>query len=130
MQAEVRTEIKKVDEELGLVLGFAVICKIDGQDYTDLQGDHIPEEVMVKAAMDFMMNSGKTKEMHDGNEVFGEVAFAFPLTTEIAKSFDIETKTTGLMFAVKPSPSVLQKFKSGVYTGFSIGGQLIESELV
>jgi hypothetical protein len=34
------------------------------------------------------------------------------------------------MVAVEPSPEVLQKFKSGEYTGFSIGGAYIENELV
>jgi hypothetical protein len=48
--------------------------------------------------------------------------FAFPLTTEIAKSLGITTKQTGLLIAMRPSESVLSKFKDGTYTGFSIGG--------
>src|SRR5690606_34325371 len=33
-----------------------------------------------------------------------------------------QTDTTGLMVAIKPSPDVLAKFKSGEYTGLSIAG--------
>jgi hypothetical protein len=36
-------EVLKVDESLGLVLGWAIVCKKDGCDYFDLQEDHIPE---------------------------------------------------------------------------------------
>jgi hypothetical protein len=33
------------------------------------------------------------KEMHDG-EAIGSIVFAMPLTTDIAKAFGIETRTT------------------------------------
>ncbi len=120
----------KVDEDLGLVLGFAIVSKIDGEDYFDVQGDHIPEDSMLEASADFMMNSRVSKEMHAG-DIAGSVVFAWPLTTEIAKAFDIETKTTGLMIAVKPdSDESLQKFRDGTFTGFSIGGRRVEDEEV
>ena len=55
--------------------------------------------------------------------------FLFPLTTEIAKAFGFETKKTGLLCALKPSdPKVVEKFEKGVYTGFSIGGQITNFE--
>lgn len=114
--------VLKVDTELGLVMGFAIICKQDGEDYFDTQGDHIPEDSMLAASTDFMLNGRMVKEMHRG-EQNGTVVFAFPLTTEIAKAFGIETKTTGLMIAMKPgSAEMLENFRSGKYTGFSIGG--------
>ena len=53
-------EIKKVDEELGLVMGFAIICKIDGEPYFDTQGDHIPEDSMLKAATSAAFLPGAT----------------------------------------------------------------------
>lgn len=118
----------KVDEELGLVFGFAIVCKQNGEDYYDLQNDHIPEESMLKAATDFMLSSRTAKEMHVG-KAKGSIAFAFPMTTEIAKSLNIQTDTTGLLIAMKPSdPSILEKFKSGEYTGFSIGGAYLVNE--
>lgn len=125
---EINTEVIKVDPSLGLVMGMAIICKEDGVDYFDVQGDHIPEDAMLKAALDFMENSQVAKEMHSGEEK-GTVVFAWPLTTDIAKAFGIETSTTGLMIAVRPhDDEMLAKFKSGELTGFSIGGRRITDE--
>lgn len=116
-----KANVVKVDESLGLVFGFAIVSNVDGEPYYDSQGDHIPEESMLKAATDFMSNSRVAKEMHAGTQM-GTVVFAFPLTTDIAKSLGIETGKTGLLIAMQPEASVLAKFKDGTYTGFSIGG--------
>lgn len=123
------SEILKVDTSLGLVFGFAIVSTEDGEPHFDLQGDHIPEDAMLKAATDFMQKSRATKEMHQG-EVDGQVVFAFPLTTEIAKALDIETPRTGLLIGMKPGEEALAKFASGEYTGFSIGGRYITNEEV
>lgn len=120
-QITLNSTIAKVDEGLGLVFGWAIVCKENGVDYFDLQDDHISEEEMLKAATDFALNSRVAKEMHEGNAV-GTVAFVFPLTTEVAKAFGLETKRTGLMIAMKPTAEVFAKFKDGTYKGFSIGG--------
>jgi len=122
-----KAQIVKVDSELGLVFGFAIVSNVDGEPYFDVQGDHIPEDAMLKAATEFMENSRVAKEMHAGDQK-GSVVFAFPLTTDIAKSLDITSKQTGLLIAMRPSEEVLAKFKDGVYTGFSIGGQYGDME--
>lgn len=128
------SEFVKVDEELGLVFGFAIICQKNGEDYYDLHNDHIPEDSMLKAATDFMLHSRMAGDMHERDSddqavAKGTVVFAFPLTSDVAKSLDIETETTGLLIAMKPSdPEILDKFKSGKYTGFSIGGSYGECE--
>jgi hypothetical protein len=114
-------QLVKVDESLGLVFGFAIVSTSGGEPYYDVQGDHIPEDAMMKAATEFMENSRIAKEMHQG-EAKGAVVFAFPLTAEIAKSLGISTERTGLLIAMKPTPEVLAKFRDGTYTGFSIGG--------
>jgi hypothetical protein len=125
---ETNVDVVKVDESHGLVLGFAIICKRDGADYVDLQGDVIPEDAMLAAAVDFMSNARMAKEMHAGEQK-GIILFAMPLTTDIAKAFGIETKTTGLMIAMQPNDAaILAKFRSGEYSGFSIGGKIIASE--
>lgn len=113
--------VAKVDETLGLVFGYAIVCKQDGEPYFDVQGDHITEEAMLKAAADFMESARVAKEMHAGEQK-GSIVFAFPLTADIAKALDLEVKKTGLLIAMKPSPDMLEKFKKGEYTGFSIGG--------
>lgn len=126
---ETSAEVFKVDESLGLVFGWAIISKQDGQEYYDVQGDHIPEDAMLKATTDFMMHSRVGKTMHTGEQT-GAVVFAWPMTSEIAKAMGIVTKNTGLMIAMKPSPEDLKKFASGDFTGFSIGGSRIKDEEV
>jgi len=124
----VAARVLKVDDGHGLVLGYAIICRQDGEDYFDLQGDHIPEDAMLGATVDFMLKSGAAKVMHVG-DVAGRIVFAWPLTTDIAKAFEIVTATTGLMIAMKPDdPAVLAKFRDGTYTGFSIGGSRVKDE--
>lgn len=126
----VSTDFLKFDTSLGIALGFAIISKVDGEDYFDVQGDHIPEAAMLKAATDFMMNSRVGKTMHEGEQT-GDVVFAFPLTTEIARSLEIATKRTGLLIGFKPSdPDTLEKLAKGEFTGFSIGGLRIHDEEV
>lgn len=119
---EATAEILKVDEQLGLVFGYAMVCKINGQDHYDTQGHHIPEDVMLKSMTKFMEAGAIAKEMHSGEQV-GKYLFAFPMTTEIAKALDITVKQTGALIAMKPSnPETLRKFSDGTFTGFSIGG--------
>jgi Putative phage serine protease XkdF len=124
-----KAHVVKVDADLGLVFGFAIVCKRDGKPYFDLQDDHITEKAMLEAATDFMIHSRVSKDMHVG-DADGTVVFAFPLTSDIAKSLKIETEQTGLLIAMKPSPEVLAKYKSGDYTGFSIGGSRIKDEVL
>ncbi len=131
--------VAKVDESLGLVFGWAIVCKVGGQDYFDLNVDHagqhagqrvpehIPEAVMMKAACEFMQTARPGNEMHEGPDK-GSYVFAFPMTTEIAKAMGIQTDKTGLMVAYKPPPEVLAKFKSGEYRGFSIEGRRLSYE--
>ena len=123
------SEVLKVDPALGIVMGYAIISTENGEPYYDLQGDHIPEESMLKAAVDFAENSRVASEMHTG-ESRGTVLFTWPLTGEIAKSFGIQTERTGLLIAMKPDTDMLAKFQSGELKGFSIGGVRIEDEEV
>jgi hypothetical protein len=129
-----RATVLKVDADLGLVFGWAIICKENDQDYYDLNVDrdgamkgqrvpeHISEDVMLEAAFDFAAKSERPgNEMHAGPAA-GSHVFLFPLTSDIAKALDITTKRTGLLVAYHPPADVLAKFKDGSYTGFSIEG--------
>jgi hypothetical protein len=122
MKFDTEAQVFKVDDTLGLVFGWAIVCNKNGEPYFDTQGDNIPEDAMLKASADFMQNSRVAKDMHQGDQI-GPVVFAWPMTAEIAKAMGIETDTTGLMIAMLPPPDVLAKFKDGSYTGFSIGGR-------
>lgn len=130
--------IAKVDETLGLVFGYAIVCKVDDQPYYDLNVDkmqdgsfkrvpeHITEDAMLKASVDFAKSARVGNEMHKGPDS-GEYVFVFPMTADIAKAFGIQTRTTGLLIAYKPTPEVFAKFKDGSYTGFSIEGRRVSA---
>ena len=123
-------KVTKVVENLGLVFGWAIISKIDGEPYYDLQNDHIPEDTVIKSATEFMLSGRTAKEMHVG-EAKGVIVFAFPMITDIAEAFGITTKQTGLMIGMRPdSRDVLEKYRTGEYTGFSVGGLRLEDEEV
>lgn len=114
-------KVAKVDNSLGLVFGYAIVCMKNGERYFDLQDEHVPEGVMLEMAADFMKNSREARAMH-GEDAIGEVVFAFPLTTEVAKALDIEAEQTGLLIGMAPNAESLKKFDDGEFTGFSIGG--------
>jgi len=130
-----------VNEELGLVFGFSIVCKVKGEDYYDLNieknakgewervPEHIPEQTMLKAAHDFAKGARPGNDMHDGPDT-GQYAFLMPWTAEIAKAFGYDgvPPMTGLMVAYHAEPAVLAKFKSGEYTGFSIEGSRLKTE--
>lgn len=121
--------IAKVDDSLGLVFGYAIVCLDNGQPYYDRQDDHIPEDAMLEAWLDFSKNSRAVTEMHSRTDA-GVVVSAFPLTSDIAKALGIDASKTGMLVALEPDVSMLAKFKSGELTGFSIGGARIEDEVV
>jgi hypothetical protein len=126
-----------IDGEHGLVFGYAVVCKVNGEDFYDSQldpitkeyaGDHIPEEAMVEAALDFAKSARLAKEMHVG-EANGMVPFLMPITKAV-RDYIVENDFTGLFIGMHPDPAALAKFKSGDYRGFSIGGNRIIDEEV
>lgn len=121
MEFQTTAQVCKVDRKLGLVFGYAMVCKVDGEAYFDLQDEHIPEDVMLEMAANFMKSGPRlSRDMHETDD--GTVWFAFPMTSDIAKALDIQVKKTGLIIGMKPSKEVLEKFASGERTGFSIGG--------
>jgi hypothetical protein len=124
VEGETHARFIKASDELGLAFFWAFTStNPDGSAHFDHHGDTIDRD-FIKAAMDFMVDGGgAVDEMHDGEaRPDARVAFAFPMTPEIAKAFGIETKTTGLMVALKVSDEQLAKLKSGEYTGVSIAG--------
>lgn len=121
-------KVSRVDKKLGIVFGWAVESMRKGEMHFDTQGDHYTEDAMVADFADFMLKSRTSGEMHEVAD--GDVVFLFPLTSELAKAMEIKTERTGVMVGIKPSPEVLAKFESGEYTGFSIGGQRLEEEVV
>ena len=115
--------VLKVDDEQGLVYGWAYVSTEDGKLLVDTQGDSIEPIEMEKMATDFMLNSRNAKVMHKGENV-GQFVHSFPLTNDIMKAFDIYSDREGWIVAMKPNDeNVMKAYKSGEYTGFSIGGK-------
>ena len=117
----VEMKVCKVDDEEGIVYGMALVSTIKGEAHFDLQEHHIPQDVMRKAATEFMKNLRINRDMHGGEDT-GMVVHSFPLTDDLKKAFGIDSAFTGWMVGVAPSTDSLQKFKSGEFAGFSISG--------
>lgn len=124
------TDILKVDDSLGVVFGYAIVCRekdANGNwvDHYDTQGHHIPESEMLKASVEFAQQQSlakaASKDMHVGDDI-QDVVQMFPVTEELAKALGWEIEKTGLVIALKPTPEVLDLYKKGDRTGFSIGG--------
>lgn len=132
---ETTAEVLKVNDEQGIVFGWGIICTEKGENYFDTQGDHIPDATMFKATSEFMYDVRAAGEMHarhaDGKAVHkGIIVHSMPLTKELADIFSIKTERTGWMIGMKPDADMLDKFRDGTYTGFSIGGLRGEDEEV
>lgn len=130
------TDILKVDDALGVVFGYAIVCREkDDQgnwvDHYDTQGHHIPESEMLKASVEFAQQQALTKraskDMHEGDDI-QEVVQMLAITEELAKALDWDIKKTGLVIALKPTADVLALYKADpasapdFRTGFSMGG--------
>lgn len=119
-----KCEVTKVDASLGVVFGYGIVSRVNGEPYFDLQGDHVTERAVVKAALKYM-ERGAMKVMHEGEAV--GTCVAFPLTTEVAKAlFDgMVPPKTGMLLMAHPNPETFKLFKAGTLTGFSLGGRWV-----
>lgn len=107
----------------GYVTGYVVISKVAGEDYYDTQGEHVPEDVLDAAAIEFMKAGAAGKVMH-GGEVVGTIVESIVLTTEKAAALGITTDRTGWIVSWAPaSAEVRKRFTSGELKAFSIGGE-------
>lgn len=119
------SNVIKIDAQRRLVFGWAQVCTKNGEDYFDTDNQHIPENVTLEAWSDFMRNGRVNKAMHAGGQV-GEVAFSFPAFDDILKSLGITPgEQSGIIVGVFVNDdTVLQKYVSGEYAGFSVGGRI------
>lgn len=127
----IAVNIAKVNEQLGIVFGWASVTEIDGQPVVDLQDDVIPTDVLEKAVYEFML-ADRFDEMHEvaGR---GHIVESIVITDEkLAAMFPgqpLPQGPRGWWIGVKPDPDVLEKFRRGQYRGFSIAGTA-EKEVV
>lgn len=115
--------VAKVDTSNKLVFGWGTVCQKNGDPYYDTDNQHFPEDVAIKGWVEFMKNARVSKAMHEGEQV-GDVVFAFPATDDIIKSLGMTLgDQSGIIVGVVINDeATLNKFYTGVYKGFSIGG--------
>ena len=130
--------ILKASSKLGLIFGFAMITKVrnaqgDFVPFNDDDSDQFGDQGMLEAVTNFAKSQRVACTMHgrDENEQpiqDGGVIHHFPLTEEIAKALDIVAPVCGTLVALAPdNPETIAKAERGDFTGFSIGGEIIES---
>ena len=127
--ADITVKVLKRDQASPLVYGWGSICRVrdasgNMADYRDTDNEEFPEDVTEAAWREFMINSRAMDVMHD-EQPLGRVVYAMPMTTDIAKAFGVldALDRTGVMVGVQiDDPQLLEKFRTGEYTGFSIGG--------
>lgn len=131
--------ILKASAKLGLIFGFAMITKArnaqgDLVPFNDDDDDQFTDQGMLEACTDFAKSSRVACTMHARDAAEqpiqdGGVIHHFPLTEEIAKALDIVAPVAGLLVALAPdNPDTVARAERGDFTGFSIGGKIIEAE--
>lgn len=127
----INVKVNKVDNSLRMVFGWGSICKKRNQEtgqleiYTDTDNEQFPEDVTLKAWLDFMNSDQRIMDNMHNEQPVGKVVFAFPMTEDIAASFGLVDKLdhTGVIVGTLiTDDEVLKKFQTGEYTGYSIGG--------
>lgn len=119
-------EFFKVED--GVAYGWAIVSTEKGSPYWDLQDDHIPEDEMVAAAIDFMKSQRVGSDQHTGEHV-GDIVFGFPVT-KASNTLGLVSEKTGFLIGYQPQDPVhLDMIAGGERTGFSIGGLLLDYEV-
>lgn len=140
------SKITKVDATLGVVYGWAIVCKERNPRTGELEPfydndrdgpEHVTEEAMLKASIDFAKGARVMGIEHEevgsvrkSDEVqYGTAVHLFALTEDIAKSMGIVTQRTGLMIGVAPDRKEdLARYAKGELTGFSIAGARVHGK--
>lgn len=123
--------LAKVNDQLGVVFSWSAISLVEGQPYVDFHGDWIPEDALMEAHLDFAEKSRAMKVEHEGGPM-GTVPFVFPLTSDVKKSLEVESKYSGAVLGMKPfAKATLDRFRpGGDLRGVSMGGRRILDEIV
>ena len=124
--------VAKIDEEKHLVFGWANVHGTwDGKELTaveDSQGSIIEEAELEGAAYVFCREARGMDERHDW-ERCGYLVESVMITNEKLQAMfpnqALPDGNRGWWIGMQPDPSIYEKFKSGEYKGFSIGGAAV-----
>jgi hypothetical protein len=140
-----QVKVLKTDAKLGLVFGFAIVCKVknaDGvfeeyydsgsydEDRDQVYADHITEEAMIEAATEFMKSQRVVTEDHERDEndapvKKGMVVHSMPLTESLVTELGMDIDKTGWLVAIEPTTAMFKRYECGELNQFSIGGGAI-----
>jgi hypothetical protein len=122
--------VTKVDDEIGVIYGWASVIEKDGHIVTDQQGDQIDEIDMLKAAHAFMTDSRAGGFMHMDGLRGGDVVESMFFSRDLQKALGIDLGKVGWMIGYKPNdPALLAAAKRGDFPMFSIGGKAFPVEV-
>jgi hypothetical protein len=113
--------VAKLVADKNQVFGWASIIEEAGVPVVDTQNDVITEEDLENAFYGFAKDYGQGGEMHDRTDA-GEMIECMVFTKEKQQALGINLGKIGAWVGFEFEPAVFAKFKSGEYTGFSIGG--------
>lgn len=114
--------VAKAKNDKNLVLGWAMVSvEEDGKFYTDTQGTYLSQKLVFDSAVDFMLHSRKSDDMHDERQR-GVVVMAWPFLDGLSDEFALPAAKRGFAIGVSFDDVTFKKYESGEYTGFSAGG--------
>jgi len=116
-QLNIGSPIVKIDKSRRLVSGYATANNVDSQK------DIVTTEASLKA---FEEARGNIREMH-GTEAVGKVV-DYKVDKFVAKDGNTYEGIYVTAYISKGAPNAWEKVLDGTYTGFSIGGNITDSE--
>ncbi len=118
----VQGQILKLEDEERIVFGWASVISEKGEVVVDSQGDMIREDVLAKAAREFVLDERAGKVMHQGKRI-ADVVESIVFTKELQKILGIDLGKVGWFVAFKiRDEKIWKKVKDGTLSMFSIGG--------
>jgi hypothetical protein len=122
-------KLSKFDDVHRIAYGWAIVSCENGEDYYDLQGDHIPMDAIIPASIEFMKSSRASDDMHLESQT-GEVVYCAPVMAGQLVDPAYPTRE-GLWIGTQiHDDEVYQMAKRGERRGFSIGGFLVEADYI
>lgn len=116
-------DVRKIDEEMRMVYGWASVVEENGNPVVDHQGDLILSSDLVAAAHAFISSSRAAKAMHKG-EVVGEFVESLVFTPEVQKALGIDLGKVGWWVGLKvKNDKIWAAVKDGRLKMLSIGGK-------
>lgn len=109
-------------EDQRMVWGWASVSTVNGELYTDAQGDQLPTHELQKAAHKFMSEARIGKVMHTGRKK-GAIVDSIVFTKELQDALGIDLGTEGWFVGYHvEDDDTWARVKKGELASFSIGG--------